>query len=171
MKKILLAILTASTLAAYAQLTTNLPPSPIVQFWGGGRHTMVTFLIHVEQGLIHLGSERLTERDLDAQLHALYEDEIHVLAEAPIDYVRHILHVAANRALATGAELPQGYLYWRDQIGAREREFTRSLVYDYIDPADLLNDLSFSRDASKLFENPVLDDDALATRDEITFFG
>jgi len=25
--------------AAFAD-TTNLPPSPIVQFWGGGRHTM-----------------------------------------------------------------------------------------------------------------------------------
>jgi alpha-tubulin suppressor-like RCC1 family protein len=41
MKKFLLAIFAASALSASAQPTTNLPPSPIVQFWGGGRHTMV----------------------------------------------------------------------------------------------------------------------------------
>src|ERR1700688_711070 len=40
MKKYLFAVFAASALSALAQLTTNLPPSPIVQFWGGGRHTM-----------------------------------------------------------------------------------------------------------------------------------
>ena len=40
MKKFPLAILIASALSASAQLT-NLPPSPIVQFWGGGQDTMV----------------------------------------------------------------------------------------------------------------------------------
>ena len=41
MNKIILAALALFTLSVSAQLTTNLPPSPIVQFWGGGRHTMV----------------------------------------------------------------------------------------------------------------------------------
>ena len=40
MKKVLLAVFTASALAVSAQPTTNLPPSPIVQFFGGGRFTM-----------------------------------------------------------------------------------------------------------------------------------
>jgi len=32
--------LAGTTLSAAAQTTTNLPPWPIVQFWGGGRHSM-----------------------------------------------------------------------------------------------------------------------------------
>jgi hypothetical protein len=120
----------------------------------GGSPYVITFLTSYFTGLKDLGGNKMPRREIEESFSELRKGDGKLLADTPVDYVRHLLRDAADRTRAAGESLPQGYAEWAARAGAPEEEYARPLIYTYVDAEALKDDLSVSRDPEKLFESP-----------------
>ncbi len=120
----------------------------------GGSPTVITILVNDKEGVVDLAQKKTPRRELDERIKDLKQRENTVIAEVPVDYARHALHVAERRNQENRTPLPQGYGDAFRYIGPPENEYTSPPVYDAFNADSVRNDESIPRAPEKLFEQP-----------------
>lgn len=120
----------------------------------GGSPFVISFLVNDEQGVVDLFGRKMPRRELDEFLDHWRSKEGNVLADVPVDYARHALQAAVQRNTQARHPIPEGYSEWARYVGSPERDYPRSLVYDYLDAETVRTDLSISHDPNRLLESP-----------------
>jgi hypothetical protein len=119
----------------------------------GGWPRLITFLINYGTGLVALGSNKVSRKDLDSALEGLRTKEAGLLGEAPVDYGRYLLNEAVARTRACHGTTPKGFLDLMERVGEPQKEFVQPLIYDYYSLDSLLNDPAVPHDPEGLFES------------------
>ncbi|MGC9940556.1 MAG: RCC1 repeat- and reductase domain-containing protein [Verrucomicrobiota bacterium] len=116
-KAVPFALLIVSVLSASAQLTTNLPPSPIVQFWGGGQDTMVL----LADGSVWTWGSNVAGKLGNNQSSANYGDNsfdsylpVKVHGPGNVGYLNSIIAVSAGEAVNTALRADGTVWAWGD---------------------------------------------------------
>ena len=146
-KKFLFAAFSASALAASAQLTTNLPPSPIVQFWGGGRHTMVL----LADGSVWTWGSNVAGKLGNNQSSANYSDNsfdsylpIKVHGPNNVGYLNSIIAVSAGEGVNTALRSDGTVWAWGDNEFAQLGNGTTNNAWTPVQVSGLTNVVAIS---------------------------
>jgi hypothetical protein len=119
----------------------------------GGWPRLITFLINYGTGLVALGSNKISRKDLEGALEGLRTKEAGLLGEAPVDYGRYLLNEAVARTRACHGTTPKGFLDLMERVGEPQKEFPQPLIYDYYSLDSLQNDPAVPHDPEGLFES------------------
>ena len=119
----------------------------------GGSPFMMTFLVDNVSGVLDLGGRKLPRKQIDEKVRELAAKEGTVLAEAPIDYARWLLQRSVERNAAARAPIPEGFSHWSRYVGAPERDYPSSPIYELLDAETVKSNLAISHIPDSLFEN------------------
>ena len=114
--------------------------------------TFYSVLISHASGIKAFGANRVPRKEIAPGIDSLKQNRGGMVAEAPIDYGRHLLAEAVGKTKAAKAMTPKGFSELLSRVGPPSGEYSNALIYAYYDPETILTDQSIGRDAGRLFD-------------------
>ena len=118
----------------------------------GGSPTFYSVLINHAAGIKAFGANKVPHKEIAPGLETLKQNRGGMVAEAPIDYGRHLVAEAVAKTKAARAMVPKGFAQLLARVGPPVGEHPKAHVYTFFDFDIIGADQSIGRDAGRLFD-------------------